>query len=367
VIRTFQYAALLALCLLGPVGLVNGTESGGTTTVEGTLLDSAGVPLSRWRVVVRAVAATDVFISPPSDPGGRYSVSFPSAGPHVIVALIAPSGARVALPEPESIPEHRARVSLDLRVSVSREPGTRPGVDRLAGADRLFLSFVEDPALVGRQYWEGRLASALENRAPNVSSVRLTAAFTFESLPGVEVGVRAGYGEIHGGGSLDDNGTLDLDLWGKCRLDRSATGRWELAAGALMKLPTGDEDAGLGSGATQSELFVAASRSFSSAVVIGHVGVVTSEDGTSVGAPLDGRLAASSGLGVVVPLTSAAGLVFEASYDGARFDESNSASRVLTGFNWQLDRRARLRAALAAGLGGASADAELTVGCAVAF
>jgi len=55
----------------------------------------------------------------------------------------------------------------------------------------------------------------------------------------------AGYGEIRPGGADSESGALDLDLWGKLQLIRTADGKWDVAAGALMKLPTGDDDAGL--------------------------------------------------------------------------------------------------------------------------
>jgi hypothetical protein len=231
----------------------------------------------------------------------------------------------------------------------------------------LFLSFVEDPALVGPQYWELQTDAAADNEAADLRVVRVVAAFTFRGLPRVEVGARSGYGEIRPSGADSESGALDLDLWGKLQVVRSADGKWDVAAGALMKLPAGDEDAGLGRDATQSELFVAASRTLKSVVLIGHVGLVTSEDGAVAGAFLDGEVTASSGLGVLVPLSSDASLVFEASYDGARFEQTDSESRVLAGLNWQVHPRGKVRAALAAGLADASADAQLIAGYALAL
>ena len=361
----FQRAALWGLCLVMAGGVTVLAEQDGATTVEGRIFDAAGEPVADCRVVARIAEGTEVFISSRSDAEGRYSIVVPSGESYVIVALIAPTGARVTLPEP--LQANLARVSRDLRIPLADTPGPRIGVNRLGGADRLFMSFVEDPALVGPQYWELQIGAAADNEAADLRVVRIVAAFTFRGLPRVEVGARSGYGEIRPSGADSESGALDLDLWGKLQLVRSANGRWDVAAGALMKLPTGDEDGGLGRDATQSELFVAASHRLKSVVLIGHVGIVTSEDGTVAGAFLDGEVTASTGLGVLVPLSSDASLVFEASYDGARFEQTDSESRVLAGLNWQVHPRGKVRAALAAGLADASADAELIAGYAVAF
>lgn len=365
--RAFQQVALWVLCVvIACAGSVRAVE-GDTTSIEGKIFDTTGEPVADCRVVARIAEGTEVFISAPSDAEGRYSVVVPSGESYVIVALIAPTGARLTLPDPERLQANGARVSRDLSIALAEAPGPRVGANRAGGADRLFLSFVEDPALVGPRYGELQVDAAADNDLADTRVVRAVAAFTFRGLPRVEVGARWGYGEFRPSGSDSESGALDLDLWGKLQVARSADGRWDVAAGALMKLPVGDEDAGLGRDATQSELFVAASRASESVVLIGHVGLVTSEDGAVAGAFLDGEVTASSGVGVLVPLSTDASLVFEASYDGARFEQSDSQSRVLAGLNWQVHPRGRVRAALAAGLADASADAELIAGYAVDF
>jgi hypothetical protein len=361
----FQRAALIGLCLFLVWGTLVAAEDG-TTSVEGTILDAAGDPVPECRVVVRLADGVEVFISSPSDRDGRYAVVVPSGENYVIVALVAPNGARVTPAEPERLRAEGARVSRDLTVPTPVLPRSRRGGKQLGGADRLFLSFVEDPALVGRQHWEVQAASARDYVLADFTVARVIAAFTYWELPRVEFGARAGYGEIKPPGAGSETGATDLDLWGKYHLHRSEDGRWDVAIGALLTLPTGDEDAGLGLDAAQAEWFGAASRAFDAAVLVGHVGVATSEDGRVRGISLDGQVAASAGLGVIVTLSREASLVFEASYDGARFERTDSDALLLTGFNWQVHWRGKLRAALAAGLADSSADAELIVSYAVA-
>lgn len=359
--------ALLALSLLVASLPVLAAQGGDRSTIEGTISGAAGEPIADCRVVVRTAGDVEVFVSPPSDARGRYAVAVPFGRRYVIAALILASGERVERPEASVFRADRRRLERDLTVDFPAPDRTRPGADRPGGADRLFLSFVEDPARVDRQRWEMQIGRAADNDLPDLSAVRIVAAFTFWELPQLEIGGRWGAGEIRSGGATDESGALDVELWAKLGLHRSAGGRWNLAAGALMKLPAGDHDAGLGQGATQSEWFVAASRSLSWGVLVGHVGVVTSEDGEVGGVPLEGRVTGSSGLGLLIPVSSDVGFVLEATLDGGRFEQTASDSRVLAGFTWRLHPRGQLRGAVAAGLADASADSELVAGYAFAF
>jgi len=338
-----------------------------TTAIEGTILDAEGNPVPECRVVARLADGTAVFISAPSDNAGHYVVEVPTGDRYVLIALISPVGVRVGLPEAEALNAAGGPLSRDLQVRFPVAPHPRMGMKATGGVDRLFLSFVEDPALTDGQYLEVQADAARDNDAADLEAVRIIAAFSFAGLPRVEVGARTGYGETSSGGSGDGSGAQDLELWGKFHLRRSANARWNVAVGALITVPTGDEDAGLSADSTRAEWFVAASRTFATAIVIGHAGVAANEGGELGGTPLDGEVAASAGLGLLVPLSGAASAVFEVSYDGARFEQTDSESRVLAGMNWQVHLRGKLRAGLAAGLADGSPDAELIVGYALAF
>jgi hypothetical protein len=285
----------------------------------------------------------------------------------VLIAAISSIGVRVGLPDAEPLSATGGRLSRDLQVRFPVASHPRMGMNATGTIDRLFLSFVEDPALTDGPYFEVQADVIRDDDAADLEAVKIVAAFTFTGLPRVEVGARTGYAEISSGGSGDESGAQDLELWGKFHLRRSANARWNVAVGALITVPTGDEDAGLSADSTRAEWFVAASRTFAAAIVIGHAGVVANEGGELAGTPLDGELAASAGLGLIVPLSGAASAVFEVSYDGARFEQTDSESRILAGMNWQVHLRGKLRAALAAGLSDASPDAELIVGYAFEF
>ena len=107
-----------------------------------------------------------------------------------------------------------------------------------------------------------------------VASGKSLVARQFEQLGAGVLGAdAAGYDVLRTAEVDIVSGALDLELWGKFRLRESVEGTWEVAAGGLMKLPTGDSDAGLGHDSTQSELFLAASRALGPTLLIGHVGV----------------------------------------------------------------------------------------------
>ena len=80
------------------------------------------------------------------------------------------------------------------------------------------------------------------------------------------------------------------------------------------------------------------------------------------GDPRDGGTSVSLGVGLLVPLSADASLVFEAGYDGERLKGTESDSLLLVGLDWQVHWRGKLRAALAAGIEGSSVDGRLIVG-----
>jgi hypothetical protein len=355
------------LCLLLLSAVHAEGPEGSTTAIEGRLLDSAGEPLPSFRVVARDPDRADVFISQPSDAEGRYSIALPSGSSYLIVALIGPGGERVALPEPARLFAVGETLAKDLNAPFADPPDLRPGAASLGGDDRLILSFVEDPALVGRQHWEGQIDWAADNEYADLAVARLIAAFTFAGLPRVEIGVRAGFGRVDSSLSQRESGIVDTDIWAKMKLKRSSDGKWDSAVGALFRVPTGDYKKGLGTDAVQAEWFVAGSRVFPMVVLVGHVGVASSAAGRIGGVSLEGKVAGSAGLGLLMPLSQPVSLLFEATYDGARFEGTDDDSRLLAGFNWEVHWRGKLRGGLSTGLSDRAPDVQLLVSYAAAF
>jgi hypothetical protein len=320
--------------------------------LSGTVHDSAGELLPGVRVVVRVVGGDAVFVSSASDATGSWEVAVPASDFYDVVAAILTTGARVELPEPEKLPAGAVHEVL-LPMTMGPQP-------RQAGGDRLFLTFVEDPALVEHLYLEA-YADYLDFEGLDSFSVRGVVAYHPREIPDVEVGLRGGADSISSDFGPDESGMSDLDAWGKLRFHRSPAGRVDLAAGALATLPTGDEDAG-GRDALQSKLFVTGSYALETVVVVWHGGLRVTGDGTALGQPLDGTVSPTAGVGIAIPATPHIGVVLEGIYEGERFDDAGEDARVSTGVNWRFGSRSLFRAAASVGLNDEAPEAQLRAG-----
>lgn len=358
--RSLVGPALVALA----VGLVSAQEN---VRLEGTIYDTRGVPVPECRVIVRILDGTDVFVSTPSSEGGRFAVDLPAGRSYLIVAAVAPTGGRVGVRDAVPIEARGAVVTQDIDLPFSAEPGPRHAAKELAGSDRLFLSFVEDPLLVDRQRYELQGERADFDSADRLDA-RLLAAWQLPQLPRVELGLRTGLATVDTDLPLaDDSGPTDSDVWAKFHMRRSADGRTDMAVGNVITFPTGDEDAGLSRDSLQSKPFFALSHSVRSAAVVGHVAVRFSEDSTVGGMRFEGEVAPSAGLGVVIPFDSSWTLIIEAQWEGERFEGAEPEGRVLAGLNWRPLPHGTLRAAVSGGFEDASPDTAVLVGWAFDF
>lgn len=352
------FAAAWALVGWGPVVVGQDAQA----VLEGMIHDVNGWPVSGFRAIVRRADGNDVFVSPPSAEDGSYAMAVPSGASLLIVAAVAPTGARTAIQSVPELETVQGKVRQDIRVLVSTAPGPRHGTKGLEGSDRLFLSFVEDPLLVHRMRLEVQTDGATSDASDRLGT-GVIAAVQLRSLPRLEFGGRVGLVAVDTGTGLsEDSGATDVETWGKFQLVRSASGKLELAAGGLFTLPTGDDTDGLGQDAIQSKLFVAGSYALSSAVLVAHVGLRASEDGRVGGVVADGTVSPTAAAGAVVPFSSKLSLIFEASYEGERFEGYDADSMVLFGVNWRYHARGTLRAAVAGGLTDTSPDVQVLVG-----
>jgi hypothetical protein len=339
---------------------------GGETRLEGTIRNAAGQPVPECRVIARALEQAEFFVSPPSDERGRYTVEVPANGSYVLVALVSPTGARFELPEADPLAVQTAPVSRDVTIPMPIPPDPRGSVKNHKSVDRLFLSFVEDPALVHRRHYEAQVDYEEPDFA-NSTVLRGIVAFQFESMPRVEVGARLGYGNLEIDGFADGSGMTDLDVWGKFHIKRSADNRMDMALGAIATLPTGDSDSGLGRDALQSKIFFGASYAWKEVLLVANAGIAAAENGEAFGVPLEGKTAPAVGIGVLLPFMPGISVVFEANYEGELFEDTKADSNLLTGVNWQLQEHGKLRLAVSLGLGETSDLAEIIAGYAFVY
>lgn len=356
---TVLVLALLAPLWAGPVGAQEARVN-----VQGTVLSVQGEPLAGFRVVFRLSAGTDVHLSDPTSVEGEYAVLLPAGTLYEIVAVISPAGKRIALdPAPVQVAPG-ARRNLMVDVSVLPDPErVRPP---FPGADRLFLSFVEDTAVVARYRAEAQLELD-DLDAGDLLVLRGVGAAQFASIPNVEFGARLGYADLDASAAGGGSGATDLDLWAKLRVGPSLLPNAEFAFGGLVTLPTGDEANGQSFDALRSKVFAALRHRFERWILAAHVGLRFNEDGDVGGIRLDGRTAGSASFAVIAPIGERLAVVGEAAFEGKRFDGGESEARLLAGVNWKPLRLGALRLAIAAGLADGAPDSQIVAAYAFDF
>jgi len=336
-------------------------------TFEGRLTTAAGEPVVGHRVVFRAEDdPLAVWIGPPTDADGWYRIQLPSGFTYVAAAVITPRGRRVDLGSLPGISGEPGAVrNLQLEIGVPEADFEDPLP--FAGADRLFLQFVEDaPRLDGFRI-DG-LAGGLAFEDADVLLTELSAAASFATLPNVELGARVGFAgaDLDAGG--DASGPTDLEAWARLWLGPRLARGARFSAGALATLPTGDAETGLSAEALRTKLFAAARWDAGPRVTVtGHLGVRFNEDADLGGAVLDGQVAPALGLGALVPLHERVVAVGELTWEGARFDGGDPDASALLGVNWAPLTRGMFRAAVSFGLTDAAPDSRLLAGYALTF
>lgn len=324
--------------------------------------DETGQPLAAHRVVFRNTGTTTVFIGNPSADDGTFTVGLPEGQQFVAVAAIDRLGART--PIGDGVPFVAAAGASPV-IRVTPPDRVEAPEEAFPGADRLFLSFVEDPAIVSGQRYEAQLE--LDGRDAGDRWVsRVVAAVQFPQIPRVEFGGRVGFGSIDLP-SGSQSGLTDADVWAKFLIGRTADGRIELGAGGMVTLPTGDEDAGLGFDALRSEVFGAARFNFPGFVVAANAGLRVNEDATIGTTMLAGNVAPMIGGGVVVPLWGEGSFIGEVRWEGERFDGAGAEADALAGVNWRPLPNGSARLAVDVGLDDGSPDWRVLLGYAFEF
>jgi hypothetical protein len=348
---------LIAVMLLA--GLGQSAMASGDVVV-GKVVDSQEEPAVGFRVVFRLVDGADVALSQPTDAAGEYSVLLPSGTSYIPVAVISPEGLRYALVNQQAVaaaPGARRDIVLAVTLSAEAEEEFAP----FPGADRLFLSFVEDTAMASKYHSEGQLELAFCECSDQYIS-RAIFALQLDAMPRVEFGGRFGMGGASFPDSRDLGGTTDLDLWTKLYIGPRLSPRLEFTAGALLTIGTGDEESGLGWGGLRSKLFGAARYSFPDFVLTANAGIRINEDTRVNGFALDGEVAPSLGFGMLYPVNDSLMVVGEATYEGERFDGWEEDARILAGVNWKLLPHGVLRLAVSGGLTDGAPDSQLLAG-----
>lgn len=241
---------------------------------------------------------------------------------------------------------------------------TPPPASAPQNNDRFFLSFAQDAAIARSQWWEGDVVVV---DASPVDAFLVRGIVAFQPWQHIEIGGRVGFGSSDGpSGFPDGTGATDLDVWGKYHWN-PGSGPTEIAAGALVTVPTGDNTAGLGRDAFDIEAFGSVRYSAKKLIYAGNAGVRLNGDGEIGGVSFSGKTQGWLAGGVIVPMSSEVSLIGELSLRSESIDRGESDHRILGGIDWKPFQRGMLRGAVAAGLSDGAPDFEITVGYAATF
>jgi hypothetical protein len=354
---------MVILCLL-LIGTSATRAQAPEVVVVGKLVDAEQNPVAGYRVVYVQSEGTDARVSSPTDLNGEYWISVLEGVAYMPSAVLLPQGKRIELEEmPSVVGATGARQDIQLTVPVEAPPPTFEPT--FSGADRLFLSFVEDTAIADRLRAEGQLVySGFESS--DVFVARGIVAYQSFALPSVEFGARWGLGSRSAEGNRPDgSGGTDLELWAKMKMERGMSRRPEVAFGGLVTVPVGDNDAALGSDALRSELFGAARYVFSGApnvALSATLGIRFNGNGDIAGVPLNGRTAGRLGAAALWAWRTNLTVIGELNFESKQFENTEADARLLGGVNWKLIRLGSLRLALGFGLSDGAPDAQLIAG-----
>jgi len=232
--------------------------------------------------------------------------------------------------------------------------------------DRFYLSFVEDPTLAQRQWWEVRGEFADGGDDNPVDTVLARFVVAIQPIKGLELGGDVGFGSTDAPPGFEDGtGATDLDFWGKWRFGTS--GDTSFAAGLVATIPTGDDSVGLGFDAFSLKGFGSVRHAFGKMVLVADAGVKLNEDGQVGGRDLDGKTSASIAGGVLFPISKSFSVLGEAYFETERFEQTDTDARLLGGLNWRPGSNGVVRGAVSFGLTDYAPDVEILAGYAFTF
>ncbi len=220
---------------------------------------------------------------------------------------------------------------------------------------RLFQRFVEDAAVSPGGWIE------LQYRYDNLeegSRHLLGPVVAFKIVDDVEGGLRFGWQDVNPDAGMNESGLSDIDLYAKYRFPGA---RARSAVGALLKLPTADEEKGLGTGKQDVELFAAWRADLEAVSIVANAGVRFNGDPDPPLPPTDDSILLGGAL--LLPATPGLTFAIEATYETERFEGAGSDARLTLGAQARgRGGRGGLRGAIAFPLSDGAPDYEVIVG-----
>jgi hypothetical protein len=231
---------------------------------------------------------------------------------------------------------------------------------------RLFQRFAEDGAIAPHVWLEGQGRFQTNTRFfGDVESDRWAglAVLGLGLTEELEVGLRLGLIQVDPDEGASENGLTDLEVHVKYRLDELPS---SIVVGGVVKLPTADEEHGLGTGKVDLEGFGAVRKDLGHVTLIGNAGLRINQD-PDVPGEIDGELSLLLGGGMIIGLTARVYNSWEITYESKRYEGAESDSRLTPGLTWRVGNRGVIRAAIGLGLSDGAPDFEAIIGAALTY
>jgi len=249
---------------------------------------------------------------------------------------------------------------------------------------RFIQQFFQDAAIVDKQWYgaELRYQSGAVPPIENADAFVVAPTIAISPFKNLEVGGTAPYisydldhprprpGETH---DFDgDSGLGDLTLWGKYRFYDS--GGVSFTAGAVLTLPTGSDDDGLGTGEVVPGGFAAVRVKAGDGYFLGEAGVRLNQDATILDTEVSGRNSTFLGGGYIWEAYDNWVASGEVTAESERFDDSDSPFsmgssdfRATGGIQYLGLAHQFLRGGISVGFSDGAPDFEVIFGYAYAF
>jgi hypothetical protein len=221
---------------------------------------------------------------------------------------------------------------------------------------RLFQRFIEDGAIAPNVWLEGQFR--LQTNVPvftgdegerRVGQAILALGLTED----LELGLTVGLVNLDPDNASSDTGLDDMQIYAKYRVNELPL---SVTLGGIVKIPTADEDEGLGTGEVDIEGFVGLRKDFGHVHLIGNGGVRFNQD-PEIG-NIDGRTSILLGGGVIIGLTQTMFNSWELNFESKRFEDGDSMTTLTPGLMWRLGERGLIRAGVGIGLSDGAPDFE---------
>lgn len=190
---------------------------------------------------------------------------------------------------------------------------------------RLIQRFAQDAVVVPGGWLEGQFD--YRNLPDNSDRYDLDALIAFHAGSNVEAGMQFGYANLNAPQPPDGSGFSDIDIYGKYVFPG---GRNRVALGGLLKIPTADENKGLGTGKRDLEAFGAWRGNFEGVTLTANLGVRF--NGNPDNPALTSKDSALLGAAILLPLSPASTFLVEWSFETSRFEGYSNDSQLTPAF-----------------------------------